>query len=111
MIRTASGQEFAMNEIWSVRSPTVLGFAVLFATLGAAPPTMGEESAAFEPTNDAKQAAYEKKPVCRKEIRVGTRISKTVCRTAAQRDAERANSQEYLMDIQEGATIQAQSAQ
>ena len=81
---------------------SVLCGAALFATLAvAAPPTMGDTAAAIEPTDEAKQAAYEKKSVCKKETVIGTRISKTVCQTRAQQDADRAVSQEYLKNVQD----------
>jgi hypothetical protein len=37
---------------------------------------------------------------------IDTRISKTVSQTAAERDADRAASQESLKNVQEGAAIQ-----
>ena len=57
----------------------------------------------LEPTADAKEAAYPKNATCKKTPVVGTRISKTVCQTAAQRDAERAASQKYLQNVQDAA--------
>ena len=88
----------------------VLSGAALFATLAvAAPPTMGDTAAAIEPTEGAKQALYEKKTVCKKEPVIGTRISKTVCQTRAQQDADRAVSQEFLKNVQDSASIQTKS--
>ena len=95
-----------MNMVRTVRLPTILGCVALFGTLAAAPPTMGEETDALEPTRDAKEAAYTKRSVCKKETVVGTRISKTVCRTPAQTDEERAASQDFLKDVQQNATLQ-----
>ncbi len=89
---------------------TIFGSTVLFAMLSvASPPTMGETSADLEPTKDAKDASYRKRSICKKEMVIGTRISKTVCQTAAERDADRAASQEFLKNVQEGASIQRAS--
>jgi hypothetical protein len=88
---------------------TILAGLALFASLGAVPPAMGEEPAALEPTPEAKQAAYQKKAVCKKVPVVGTRISKTYCQTAAQRDADAKTSQEFLKNVQGNSAYQTQS--
>lgn len=86
---------------------TILRSTVLFGMLTvASPPTIGETSTELEPTKDANEAAYKKRSICKKEMVIGTRISKTVCQTAAERDADRAASQEFLKNVQEGAAIQ-----
>ena len=89
---------------------TTLCSAALFALFSVASPlTMGEEAAVIEPTKEAKEASYHKRPVCKKEVRVGTRISKTVCQTAAQRDATTENGQQFLKDAQNAGTLQSKT--
>ena len=91
----------------AMRLPVLLCFVALSGTLAAeAPPATAPD---LEPTTDAKAAAYTKHATCKKTVVVGTRISKTVCQTAAERDAERAASQKYLQNVQDSATIQAKS--
>ncbi len=84
--------------------------AALFAMLTVASPlTTGEEAAVIAPTKDAKDASYSKRSVCKKEMVVGTRISKTVCQTAAQRDATSENGQQFLKDAQNAGTLQSKT--
>jgi hypothetical protein len=89
---------------------TIFCSAALFAALTvASPPTMGEDAAVIAPTKDAKDASYSKRSVCKKETVVGTRISKTVCQTAAQRDATTENGQKFLKDAQNAGSLQSKS--
>ena len=100
-----------MSIVGTAKLSTILGGVALFATLAAVPPAMGEEPAALEPTPEAKQAAYHKKAVCKKVPVVGTRISKTYCQTAAQRDADAKASQDFLKNVQGNSAIQNKSMQ
>ncbi len=89
---------------------TILRSTVLCAMLTVASPlTMGEEAAVIAPTKDAKNASYSKRPVCKKEMVVGTRISKTVCQTAAQRDATSENAQKFLRDAHNAGSLQSKT--
>jgi len=99
-----------MNIVRTAKLSTILGGVALFAAL-AAVPAMGEEPAALEPTTEAKQAAYQKKAICKKVPVVGTRISKTYCQTAAQRDADAKTSQEFLKNVQGNSALQTKGAQ
>ncbi len=91
--------------------PTILRRIVLFGTLAVPLAPMAQEAAPLEPSEDAKKAAYSKQPICKKQAVMGTKISKSVCRTRAQADAQRADSQEFLDSIQKSSTVQSTAVQ
>ncbi len=96
-----------MKFVRAVRLSVLICSVALSGTLAAeAPPAAAPD---IEPTADAKEAAYTKHATCKKTVVVGTRISKTVCQTAAERDAERVASQKYLQNVQDAATMQSKT--
>ena len=52
----------------------------------------------------------DEKVVCRKVAQTGTRITREVCTTQKQRDADRTGAQKFLDDFTRNATIQKQTA-
>jgi hypothetical protein len=100
-----------MSIVRTAKLSAILGGLAMLATIAAVRPVMGEEPAALEPTPEAKQAAYQKKAVCKKVPVVGTRISKTYCQTAAQRDTDAKTSQEFLKNVQGNSALQTKSMQ
>ena len=83
-----------------MKHTVVAGSAILIG-VGLAASALAAESATapLEGTQAAAASSYSSQMVCRRERQMGTNIPRSVCRTPAQIDAERAAAEEFNREM------------